>query len=199
MRDLRSPTGETFPTRVLVSMLALAELLVSEARILERGSEQARKEVKEQIPSERIKDAPAMARELRWRLKSAAGYSSDDDRPIAIRKGKEGMNGNKRRRIDSGSSELDSGHFRNFMPKSWDRVVETMTEKETVKMSVRAPGDGDDWTEAWSGWDKDGDEVDGGEAEVRRQRETVVKVRRTLKGLERQRIERAVEEWVWDD
>jgi F-box/leucine-rich repeat protein 10/11 len=179
-------------------MLSLAEFLVSEARILERGSEQAKKEAKDQIPSERIKDAPAMARELRWRLKAAAGYSSDDDGPPAIRKGKEGMNGNKRKRMDSGSLELDSRHFRNFMPKSWDRVMEKTTENETVRMRVKVPGSGDDWKEQWSGWDKDGDE-DGDEAEVKRQREIVVKVRRTLKGMERQRIERVVEEWLWDD
>jgi F-box/leucine-rich repeat protein 10/11 len=180
-------------------MLALAEFLVSEARILERGSEQARREAKDQIPSERVKDAPAMARELRWRLKSAAGYSSDDERPPAVRKGKEGMNGNKRKRIDSDSPELDSGHFRNFMPKSWDRVVEKKMDKETVRMNVKAPGDGDDWTESWSGFDKDCRDEEGDEAEVMRQGEIVVKVRRTTKGLERQRIERVIEEWVWDD
>jgi len=60
-------------------MLALTEFLVSEARILEHGGEQGKKEVKDQIPSERVKDAPAMVRELRWRLRSAAGYSSDDE------------------------------------------------------------------------------------------------------------------------
>jgi F-box and leucine-rich repeat protein 10/11 len=189
LRDLKSSTGVTLPTRVLVSMLALAEFLVSEARILERGSEQAKKEAKEQIPSERIKDASAMARELRWRLKLATGYSSDDDRPHANRKGREGMNGNKRMRIDSGSSDQDSGRFRNFMPKSWDRVVEKTRENETVRMRV---GNGED---QWAGWG----EEDGEEVEVKRQRETVVKVRRTLKGVERQRIERVVEEWVWDD
>lgn len=176
-------------------MLALAEFLVSEARILERGGEQAKREVKDQIPSERIKDAPAMARELRWRLKSAAGYSSDDDRPQGTRKGREGTNGNKRKRIDLGSSEL--GHFRNYMPKRWDRVVEQMTDDETVRMRVKAPGNEENWKEQWGGWNKDEDE-DGDEAEVRRQRGIVVKVRRTLRGVERQRIERVVEEWLWD-
>lgn len=186
----------TFPPRVLASMLALAEFLVSEARILERGSEQAKKEVKDQIPSERIKDGPAMARELRWRLKSAAGYFSDDDRPQGNRKG--GLNGNKRKRLDSGSSEVNSRRFRNFMPKSWERVVEQATENETVRMKMKVPESGEDLKEEWGEWDKDGDE-DGDEAEVRRQREIIVKVRRTLKGMERQRIERVVEEWLWDD
>jgi hypothetical protein len=193
LRELKSSTA--FPTRILASMSALAEFLVSEARILERGNEQAKKEAKEQVPSERIKDASAMARELRWRLKLAAGYSSDDEQPQANRRG---MNGNKRKRIDSGSSELDAGRFRNFVPKSWDRVVEKTKENETVKMRVKAPGNRDDWKEEWVEWEKDEDE-DGNEVEVRRQRETVVKMRRTSKGIERQRIERVVEEWLWDD
>lgn len=196
LRDLKSSISMTFPPRVLASMLALAEFLVSEARILERGSEQAKKEVKDQIPSERIKDGPAMARELRWRLKSAAGYFSDDDRPQGNRKG--GLNGNKRKRLDSGSSEVNSRRFRNFMPKSWERVVEQATENETVRMKMKVPESGEDLKEEWGEWDKDGDE-DGDEAEVRRQREIIVKVRRTLKGMERQRIERVVEEWLWDD
>ena len=199
MRDLKSSsTGAMFPTRVLASLMCLAEFLVSEARILERGSEQAKKEAKDQIPSERVKDAPAMARELRWRLKLASGYSSDEDRPQAIRRGRESMNGNKRKRVDSASSETPSGRFKNFMPRSWDRVVETSSDNETVRMRLKAPGNGEDWKEQWSGWDKDGDE-DGDEVEIKRQREVVVKLRRTLKGVERHRIERVVEEWVWDD
>jgi F-box/leucine-rich repeat protein 10/11 len=191
LRELKS-NSVTFSTRVLVSMLALAEFLVSEARILERGGEQAKREVKDQIPSERIKDASAMARELRWRLKSAAGYSSDDDRPQGIRRG---VNGNKRKHVELGSSEL--GHFKNYMPKSWDRVVEEMADDETVRMRVKAPGNDEDWKEQWGVWSKDED-GDGEEAEVRRQRGTVLKVRRTARGVERQRIERVVEEWLWE-
>jgi len=35
------------------------------------------------------------------------------------------------------------------MPKSWDRVVEQMTDDETVRMRVKAPGNDEDWKEQW--------------------------------------------------
>jgi F-box/leucine-rich repeat protein 10/11 len=178
-------------------MLALAEFLVSEARILERGSEQAKKEARDQIPSDRVKDAPAMARELRWRLKFAAGHSSDDDCSQVIRRAKEGVNGNKRKRVDSGSPGLDARQFRNFKPKYWDKTMEKTTMNDTVRMRGKAPGTDDGWEEKWTTWEAG---VDGGEeAVVKRHQEIVVKVRRTAKGVERQRIKRTVEDWKWDD
>ena len=179
-------------------MLALAEFLVSEARILETGGEQARKEVKDQIPSERVKDASAMARELRWRLKFASGYTSDDDYSQVMHKWHEGMNGHKRKRMDSGAPELESGSFRNFKPKTWDKVVKKVTEDDTIRTRGKAPGIDDNWREEWTAWNGEG-EFEGDEVGVKRYREIVVKVRRTAKGVERQRIERVVEEWRWGD
>ena len=77
LRDLKAK--EEFPPRVLDSVEVLAEFLVSEARTMERGTDQTKKEAKDQVPGDRIKDAGAMARELRWRVRLAGGYESDDD------------------------------------------------------------------------------------------------------------------------
>jgi F-box/leucine-rich repeat protein 10/11 len=194
LRDLKAPAPTTFSSRVLSSILALAEFLVSEVRILEGGSEQAKKEVKDQIPAERIKDAPAMARELRWRLRLSAGYSSDDD---ASQGGRKVTNGHKRKRAESNSPGLheNPARFKNFKPKYWD--ASTMTaEDEKIVLRGQRPGDGDNWAE---GWLDTADKTDvGNEAQVNRRSETVVKVRKTSNGLERQRIERVIEEWVWE-
>jgi len=45
LRDLKS-NSVTFSARVLVSMLALAEFLVSEARIIERGGSKPREKLR---------------------------------------------------------------------------------------------------------------------------------------------------------
>jgi F-box/leucine-rich repeat protein 10/11 len=176
----------------LKGILTLSEFLVSEARILERGSEQAKKEAKEQIPTDRIKDAPAVARELRWRAKRALGYSSDDE---GVRKSKYSptpVAGSKRRRVDE---EEETSQFRNFKPKPWDAMV-TTKDDENVSTFRAAKPDGD-WTGRWmAGTEGDGE---GEEGTVKKGREVVVKVRRTRTGIERQRIERTVEEWTWND
>ena len=63
LRDLKGK--EEFPPRVLEGIEALADFLVSEARTMERGSDSAKRQAKEDVPGDRIKDAPALARELR--------------------------------------------------------------------------------------------------------------------------------------
>ena len=179
------------PPRVLESMSALAEFLVSEARTLERGSEKARKEVREQIPSDRIKDAPALARELRWRLRLAAGDASDDEGSQGIRKT------SKRKR---GSSSVGSQDrftpFKNFKPKAWDSVTELKTTEERKAERRRRPEDGENWVEQWTE-ERMGDEDEREDVEVRRRSEVIVKVRKTAGGVEKQQIERIVEEWTW--
>ena len=65
--------------RVLHGLVALADFLVSEARLIERGSDPLRKEAKEQVPGDKIKDPAALARELRWRVRLAAGLASDTE------------------------------------------------------------------------------------------------------------------------
>lgn len=179
--------------------MALADFLVSEARILEQGIDTAKKEVKEQIPSDRVKDAPAMARELRWRLRLAAGSASDEEGPKKADRTNGHINGVKRRRVDSEGVEEGSLRFRNFKPRPWDRIEDRVEDLGTEIKQVISPGTGDAWVDTWINPDNPaGDVMEGSQqAEVVRQRTMVVKVRRTPKGLERQRIERTVEQWSW--
>ncbi len=179
--------------------MALADFLVSEARILERGADAAKKEVREQIPADRVKDASAVARELRWRLKLAEGSASDEE---GVKKGDKTnghVNGVKRRRVDGEGLEGGTFRFRNFKPRSWDRIEETVEDLKTETGRVISPGTGDSWVDTWINPDNPAeDAMDGGQsAEVVRQRTMVVKVRKTPKGLERQKIERIVEQWSW--
>ena len=196
LRDLKSTSGASLPPRILSGILSLAEFLVSEARILETGAEQAKKEVREQIPTERVKDAPAAARELRWRAKLALGYSSDDEGSGGTRRAKKSVTppiGFKRKRVE-GDDEI--AHFRNFKPKPWDAMVVVKKEANQTRVSKAArPSEGDEWTSRWVTEAEVKDEED--EATVESCQEVVIKVRRTLKGLERQRIERTIEDWTW--
>jgi F-box/leucine-rich repeat protein 10/11 len=199
LRDIKSSSGISLPPRVLSGILSLADFLVSEARILESGTEQAKKEVREQIPTDRIKDAPATARELRWRAKLALGYSSDDEDDAGTRKAKKAATppiGIKRKRVEDHD---EIAHFRNFKPKPWDAVVAVKKEANQTRVSKAArPLDGDEWTSRWVTEVEVKEEEEEG-ATVESCQEVVVKVRRTVKGLERQRIERTIEDWTWAD
>ncbi|KAI0637306.1 hypothetical protein C8Q77DRAFT_1155150 [Trametes polyzona] len=203
LRDLKAK--EEFPPRVLESVEALADFLVSEARTMERGAEPAKRQAKEEVPGDRIKDAPALARELRWRVRLAAGYSSDDE-GRSHRKAKSAANGdaangvgNKRKRIATEGSEDSMELFRNFKRPSWDRVEELPTERVSKVAKARRPDTKSrDWAQAWVSGDGGMDVDDGAEARVDVKRDVIVKVRKTTKGLERQRVERVLEEWTWD-
>lgn len=194
LRDIKTPAGTTLSARVLESLLALADFLVSEARTLEGGGEAAKKEAKDQIPSERIKDAPAMARELRWRLRLAAGNLSDDEglRP------RKWTNGNKRKRVLSASPALHDQvePFKNFKPKVWDSVIEKSTRDEPRVERAPHPGNVENWVEQWINSAHNADDQSEN-AEVKSRRDVVVKIRRTANGVERQQIERLIEEWTW--
>ncbi|KAI0822678.1 Clavaminate synthase-like protein [Trametes gibbosa] len=202
LRDLKAK--EEFPPRVLESVEALVDFLVSETRAMERGTDSAKRQAKEEVPGDRIKDAPALARELRWRVRHAAGYSSDDDSRNG-RKARSTANGditngigNKRKRITMESSEDSIDLFRNFKRPSWDRVEERPTEQESEMVKARRPDPkSQEWVHEWTGGDKSMDVEGGSEARVERKRDVIVKVRKTAKGLERQRVERVLEEWVW--
>ncbi|EAU88440.2 JmjC domain-containing histone demethylation protein 1 [Coprinopsis cinerea okayama7 len=188
LKDLR--THSEFPDRVMEGILALANFLVGEVRILERGGEQAKKEVKEQIPADRVKDAPALARELRWRTRLALGYSSCDEGDETV------VNGAKRKR---GASESPvNGIFRNFKPKKWDDSLEEVEQGENkrVKCGGPRPDSGEGWTK---GWLKGETEEMGEETLVNIRKERYTKVRRTAHGVERQRVERTVEQWVLEE
>jgi F-box/leucine-rich repeat protein 10/11 len=170
--------------RVLESILSLADFLVSESRIIERGSETAKKEAKENVPGEKVKDAPATARELRWRAKHALGYTSDteDDHTHHDQCG--------------GAIRTPVAVFKNFVPKKWDRVVDEDAGEEVAKVRALRPDSLDEWVTTWT----DGREGNGaGEAEVLKRRKTLFRVRKTESGIERQRIERTIEDWSWSD
>ncbi|KAF8810703.1 jumonji superfamily protein [Phlegmacium glaucopus] len=198
LRDFKSTSGASLPPRILSGILSLADFLVSEVRILESGTEQARKEVREQIPADRVKDASAVARELRWRAKLALGYSSDDEGSGGIRKAKKSVTppvGSKRKRVED---QDEIAHFRNFKPKPWDAVVAVKKEENKTRVSkATRPGEGDEWISRWV----TEEEMEGEDDEVTVEscREVVTKVRRTMKGVERQRIERTIEDWTWGE
>ncbi|KAJ8093295.1 JmjC domain-containing histone demethylation protein 1 [Marasmius tenuissimus] len=201
LKDLKS--GTEFSTRVLTSMLALAEFLVSECRILERGSDVAKKEVKEQIPNDRVKDPSGMARELRWRVQHALNGPSEDE--ASDSGGSIARNGGKKRKRTRSESTIEPSappKFKNFKPKPWDAVQETLANPDTRTLRVQRPDvNSDEWKEKWlTEWEdlenKNGT-VSDSQAEVKLQEVVMTKLRKTAKGLERERIQRVVEEWEW--
>ena len=180
LRDLKA--REEISPRILESILSLADFLVGESRVIERGSEAAKKESKENIPVEKVKDAPAIARELRWRVKHALGYTSDteDDHTHDDR--------------CRGIMQTPAAVFKNFVPKKWDRVVDEDAREEVIKVRASRPDSLDEWVTAWTTeWQDDG----AGEAEVLKRRKVLFRVRKTESGIERQRIERTIEDWSW--
>ena len=182
LRDLKA--REELSPRVLESVLSLADFLVGESRVIERGSEAAKKESKENVPGEKVKDPPAVARELRWRTKHALGYSSDveDDHTRGNRCG--------------GVARTPVATFKNFIPKKWDRVVDEDTREEVIKVRASRPDSMDEWVTTWTTeWRGDGE----GEAKVLKRRKVLFRVRKTESGIERQRIERTTEDWSWSD
>ncbi|TEB36060.1 Clavaminate synthase-like protein [Coprinellus micaceus] len=198
LKDFRSSTD--FPRREIEGTLALADFLVSEVRILENGNEQAKKEVKEQIPVDRVKDAPALARELRWRARLALEYPSDDE---SEGKGKErersksGSSAMKRKRSEE-ETPVAAMVFKNFRPKKWDGSAQVTEGEQTkrVRTSGPKPGEGD-WASAWLENAVVDEEANSGPL-VRTRKERYTRVRKTERGMERQVIERRIETWEWD-
>ena len=201
LRDIKA--REEFSPRVLESLDALSSFLVSEVRVMERGSEAAKRDAKEQVPTDRIKDAPALARELRWRIRLAAGTTSDDEelgRPVkkTVVNGNANANGVKRKRSpdETQGAQMGRVQFRNFQPKGWDVVQDLPREEETQSVQALYP-EGEGWQREWIRWE-DGTVGDAGRrASVGRKREITIKVRKIDGRLERQRIERVFERWEW--
>jgi hypothetical protein len=189
LRDLKGK--EEFPHRVLKSVESLADFLVSEARIMERGSDAAKKEAREQVPGDRVKDAPALARELRWRVRQASGDLSDDDGESTV---KSKVNGVKRKLED----EQTTGLFRHFQPRKWDWINDLPTEEENRRVANKRPTSLEGWME--DGLDKPEHETgELDEADLCQKRTVIVKIRKTENGIERQRVERVLEQWSWCD
>lgn len=194
MRDLKA--GVTLPPKVLPSISALADFLVSEARIMERGTEAAKKDQMEQLPSDRVKDASAMARELRWRVNQAAGYMSDDEN----RSTTNGVNGRsvKRKRRNSDSPSVDGPiKFKNFRPRLWDCVSDLGQKEDERVVKMSRPREMEDLKVRWGDWEDLQEDQNEAGAVVRTRTNAIVKVRQTGEGLERERCERRVETFVW--
>jgi hypothetical protein len=201
LRDIKAK--EEFSSRVFEGIEALACFLVSEVRTAEKGTDQAKKEAKEQIPADRVKDAAALARELRWRVRIAAGYGSDDEglvrKDVKVVPLVNGAAGTKRKRGQVEQGEDRMAKFKNFKPRLWETVSEVASENDKRVVRASKP-DRDQWTEHWVDWKDDATEGTGAdEADVNRRRDVIVKVRRTATGVERQRVERVIEEWRWSE
>ena len=78
LKDLKAK--EEFSPRILESIESLAQFLVNEARLMERPVDSSSKrEAKDMVPADKVKDPCALARELRWRVRLAAGAGSGDE------------------------------------------------------------------------------------------------------------------------
>lgn len=165
--------------------------------MLEKGSEYGRKETRDQIPSERIKDAPAMARELLWRTRLLLHGSASDEEAVDNDFGN--FRVGKRKRSAESPGIDDSSSFKNFKPKKWDSSTEKVIEKELRTVRLSRPEEEDEkWKERWSEWRTLEDDGDAQVAQVTHFRDVLIRVRKTSRGLERQRIERTMEELVWE-
>ena len=197
---------EEFSSRVLESVEALANFLVAEARAIERGNDHAKREAREQVPNDRVKDAPALARELRWRVRLARGESSDDEgrghrKAIKANGSVDSLsNGAGTKRKRSPVTE-DIAMFRNFRPRQWERITNEPVLHDSHMAKARRPApNSDDWMARWAEWkDDDSRKAEEGveDARVERRKDVILKVRRTETGIERQRVERVLETWVW--
>ncbi|KAF9257816.1 jumonji superfamily protein [Marasmius fiardii PR-910] len=202
LKDLKSSGASSFSTRVLTSMVALADFLVSEARNLERGSDSAKKETKDQVPHDRIKDAPAMARELRWRVHHALNGSSEDEGSDSGGSApRNGVRKRKRALSESTTEPTPPPKFKNFKPKRWDSVTDTaLVPRKRTTHAAKPQMEGNEWIQQWSEWKDWEDGVNNGdepEVDVNVNEQVLIRLRKTANGLQRERIRRVIEEWKW--
>ncbi|EJD53426.1 Clavaminate synthase-like protein [Auricularia subglabra TFB-10046 SS5] len=202
LRDIRAK--EEFSTRILDGLQALADFLVSQARLIERGADPARREAKEAVPTDRIKDAPAVARELRWRVRLALDAPSDDE-------GAKKMNGHgggakaahvtkRKRETSAGADGAEPRNFRNFKPKAWDE--ERREPRESEKKVVQVGKSEDVPMGDLVATDGAGPVVSEGgeEGEYESRGETIVRARRVNADgrvvIEKQTVKRLLETWT---
>ena len=196
--------------------------------MLERGTETAKREAREQVPTDRVRDAPALARELRWRIRVACGYDSDgehegNERARSKSEGRDlPVTGVKRKVSDTAAvGDLeDRPAFKHFRPKTWEGRSVINEDQQRHVSAAQTPSRppleqvaDEQWVGPWLEWrhedvgkgagegeqdEQSGENSREDEVEVRRRREVVIQVRRTAHGLERQRVDRVVEQWDWD-
>ncbi|KAG9003942.1 JmjC domain-containing histone demethylation protein 1 [Tulasnella sp. JGI-2019a] len=78
---------QSIPQRVLEGLVALSDFLMSEIRLIESGGGRGgtevvvagRREAKDMVPLDRVKDPSALAREFRWRVRMAVDGESGDE------------------------------------------------------------------------------------------------------------------------
>lgn len=189
---------------MLESVEVISEFLVSEVRAMERGPDSLKRDVRDQVPIDKVKDAPAVARELRWRVRLAQGYTSDGDQSGRFR-AREPLAkevGRKRKRDPEFSQAVQGdSKFRNFQPKIWEALAEEQ-EEGVRHLTVQPTQDISSLAEGWTDWKEEpirSQAVNGDNVEVGRRRQVIIKTRKTVHGFERQRVERVVETWNWDD
>lgn len=196
---------EDIPTRILSELRSLSEFLVSEARLIEGSaapsttSDSTRKEARDMVPVDKVHDAPALARELRWRLKAVldGGSGEETAKPKLMGNGAppprskhstptaSSANGSKKRKREvregSEGSTQSIGMFRNFTPRPWDTVSRTDGELSRAAR-VKLP-------QEW------GVGSDGRDGDLETRTDRMVKVRRTDGVVEREVITRVKEVW----
>ena len=138
------------------------------------------------MPFDKIKDPASMARELRWRVRAAAGVDSGDELEDAGRGDAMEVEpatpggptaGRKRRRQDA------KPIFRHWQPPEWDKVETVPTRETEAECSVEEDAEG---------WMK----REGFQGQVRRTTRVneVSKIRKLGNGtIERYRVVRTVE------
>ncbi len=108
--------------------------------------DKARKAIHDRIPSDVVKDAAGLARELRWRVKSMAGQDSEDEATQPIPEGKRG----KKRKVDETTS-ISAAPAIVFAPRAktrrnvmipWEVQEEAMEPITSIVQRVR-PANGD--------------------------------------------------------
>jgi hypothetical protein len=198
---------------VLEGLAALASFLVSEARSIERGTG---KDVREQVPGDRVRDPGALARELRWRVRNARGLDSDGEgappTPVSgngassKRKRTEETMANVPSLMKAGSEERTKPNgatpelpvsFRNFVPRVWTEV-----RRDSAVTTYWVDPDSIQEEEA-----TDAKLVSAGTmgaAELQTKIDTVIKTRRSKNEegrtvFERQTIMRTLDIYTWDD
>lgn len=201
--------------RILPELRTLSDFLVSEARLIENtANDSTKKETKDMVPADKVPDPPALARELRWRLRLLLDGESGDEKPTkqvnghgivnggARSKRSTPSNGVKRKRLanderagsqDTMLSDSAGGIFKNYTPRPWESVKKT--DGLVLKRSaVPLPED----------WEAGANVGSSRVGDLETRTDSVVKVRRVEgeKGkviLERETIVRTKEVWCAED
>ncbi|EJU05699.1 Clavaminate synthase-like protein [Dacryopinax primogenitus] len=191
--------------RVLRGLVSLADFLVSEARLIESGVDTPqRREAKDAIPGDKVKDASALARELQWRAKEVLGKEDEDEEDERPAKKQKVSNGKgKHRAVTEMDEAVEPGShrrpkFKNWSPMKWDIRTERDLDERHDVVTAEPPGD---WVLREGALDNLGSEGNQGVEHVTTGTEWV-RIRR-YKGedgkerVERVRITRVIEDWTW--